>query len=329
MGRRDNRFRFFVVFSIFLCQNGCIKTHESIPINPQVKTHDVTIITNNSAISGGDVSTQWGSIYKRGVCWSTGPNPSYYEGKTENGVGSGSFVSNLTLFLSSTTYYVRAYADNGSSLGYGNAIKFRTQGNPYDTVLDIDNNVYHTIKIGTQVWMIENLKTTRYRNGDPIQFVPDGDQWSNLTTGGYSNIYEDDNISFTYGHMYNGYALNDPRNIAPMGWHIPSEIEWEILINFLGGNSLAGGKLKENTLIYWRTPNTGATNETQFYALPGGGRNAASKGRYDGFNENGYYWTSSDTLNCKWIIFITYNSPGISKQYYGLKNGFSIRCIMD
>jgi len=323
-----NHLQLISAFTILIFISGCAKTDHA-SLYPEVKTHPVSNITENTAVCGGDVSTERGTISSRGVCWSTGPNPSVYEGRTEEGPGSGSFKSKLTLFLPGTTYYVRAYADNGHYVGYGSTIKFRTKGNPADTVVDLDGNVYHTVTIGSQTWMVENLKTTKYWNGDPIAFVPDGVQWCNLTSGAYCNVLGDQSISCTYGRMYNGYAVSDARKPAPEGWHIPTILEWETLFNYLGGTSIAGAKLKDSTLIYWKYPNTGATNEAHFFALPSGGRNAASEGRYDEQFLVAHYWSSTDTSSCKWVIRMHYQSTSIGKQYLHSKNGFCIRCIKD
>src|SRR5665648_943598 len=110
---------------------------------------------------------------------------------------------------------------------------------PSGTVTDIDGNVYKTVTIGTQVWMAENLKTTKYRNGDPIPNITDATAWTNLTTGAYCNNNNDANYATTYGRLYNWYAVNDIRNIAPAGWHIPTKAEWTTLTTYLGGQGLS------------------------------------------------------------------------------------------
>ena len=140
------------------------------------------------------------------------------------------------------------------------------------TVTDIDGNVYHTVTIGTQTWMVENLKTTRYRNGEAIPNITDNASWAALITCAYCDYNNIPSNSITYGKLYNWYAVNDSRNIAPMGWHVSTDAEWTTLTTFLGGTSIAGGKLKENGTIHWNSPNVGATNETGFSALPGGYR---------------------------------------------------------
>ena len=121
----------------------------------------------------------------------------------------------------------------------------------YNTVTDIDGNAYHTVAIGKQVWLVENLKVTRYRNGDQIPNVSDNKQWCNLTTGAYCNYNNDANNVTTYGRLYNWYAVHDIRNIAPKGWHVATDVEWKILTDYLGGETIAGGKLKETGTTLW------------------------------------------------------------------------------
>jgi uncharacterized protein (TIGR02145 family) len=141
-------------------------------------------------------------------------------------------------------------------------------------VSDVDGNTYKVVIIGTQVWMAENLKTTKYSDGTPIPLVTDNTAWSNLTTPGYC-WYNNDSatIAQTYGALYNWYTVNTG-NLCPAGWHVPTDAEWTILITYLGGEDVAGGKLKEAGTAHWSSPNTGATNETGFTALPGGFRSA-------------------------------------------------------
>ncbi|MCX6247713.1 MAG: fibrobacter succinogenes major paralogous domain-containing protein [Bacteroidetes bacterium] len=185
------------------------------------------------------------------------------------------------------------------------------------TVTDIDGNVYNTVKIGSQLWMAENLKTTRYRNGDPITHVTDNTQWSNLLTGAYCDY------NLIYGRLYNWYAVSDGRHICPAGWHVPTDAEWTQLQAFLGGFDVAGGKMKEAGTIHWNGPNTGATNESGFTALPGRMRS------WDGsFSSIGIYanlWSSTESWG--WYVFYnsTYFGHGTSKNV----EGFSVRCLKD
>jgi uncharacterized protein (TIGR02145 family) len=198
----------------------------------------------------------------------------------------------------------------------------------YGTVTDIDGNVYKTITIGTQTWMAENLKVSKYRNGDPIPKVTDDTAWNNLTTGAYCDYNNTPNNSTTYGKLYNWYAVNDSRSIAPKGWHVPSDDEWTILTEYLGGDSVAGGKLKETGSTHWNSINTGSTNETGFTALPGGYRNYDSK--FSLIKQYGYWWSSTE--NCTSDAYyrcIFYSNIDVFRHIYVLVDGFSVRCVRD
>jgi uncharacterized protein (TIGR02145 family) len=195
------------------------------------------------------------------------------------------------------------------------------------TVTDIDGNLYNTVVIGTQVWMKENLKVTHYRNGDSIPNVTSDSEWKNLTTGAYCNYLNSVNIANTYGRLYNWYAVNDSRNIAPTGWHIPSESEWMHLINYLGGYKVAGNKLKEAGSTHWHcnTNNAEATNESGFTALPGGFRIPTETCEYLGFY--GSFFGISD--NKGWSVQICCGDFFIDMNLSGNTFGQSVRCIKD
>jgi len=141
---------------------------------------------------------------------------------------------------------------------------------PTAPVTDIDGNEYATIQIGTQVWMAENLRTTKYCNGDPIPNVTDSLQWVNLATGAWAHNNNYSQYENLYGKLYNWYAVDDSRNICPCNWHVPTDAEWTTLIDYLGGEGVAGGKMKSTGTQYWLSPNTDATNESGFSGLPGG-----------------------------------------------------------
>ncbi|HPT03388.1 MAG TPA: fibrobacter succinogenes major paralogous domain-containing protein [Bacteroidales bacterium] len=197
------------------------------------------------------------------------------------------------------------------------------------TVADIDGNIYHTVTIGTQVWMAENLKVTRYRNGDSIPCVTDSLTWSNLTTGACCDYGNIPGNSIVYGKLYNWYAVNDSCSIAPQGWHIPSATEWQTLVNYLGGNGIAGGKLKETDTFYWWKPNDGATNVSGFTALPAGLRHAAN-GQYMSLGELTMLWSSSriDADGAS-DLYLSYWSAETSIAYTNLRMGLSVRCVKD
>lgn len=318
---------FFVSLLSFSCKKENNTTNVDVNL-PVLTTIVATDLTQTTATCGGIITKSPGSDVKsRGVCWSTSSNPTISNSKTVNGIGIGSFTSNITGLIKGTTYYVRAYATNNSGTGYGNLISFTTQGGTAGTVTDIDGNVYHTVIIGTQVWMLENLKTTKYRNGDPIQNVTDQSIWNNLTTGAYCNYNNNTSNVAVYGRLYNWFAVNDSRKIAPAGWHIPSDAEWLTLINFAGGEYHAGGNLKETGTIHWNTTNSFVTNSTGFTALPGGAR-----GKYISFSEIGnycYLWSSDENGDVGNCFYLDASSVFVDKWSTFKSDGISIRCIKD
>jgi uncharacterized protein (TIGR02145 family) len=196
------------------------------------------------------------------------------------------------------------------------------------TVSDRDGNVYKTVIIGTQIWMAENLRTTKYNDGTSIPQVTDAAAWSNLMTPGYC-WYNNDAATYkaTYGALYNWYTVNRG-NLCPSGWHVPSDAEWTGLTAYLGGEAFAGGKLKEAGTTHWRTPNTGATNESGFTALPGGGR--LNFGTYYYIGSYGYWWCSTEysTPNA-WNRSMYYGNANVNRVDYDKQYGFSVRCLRD
>ena len=201
----------------------------------------------------------------------------------------------------------------------------------YGTMTDQDGNVYKTITIGTQTWMAENLRTTRYRDGTAIPNVTDNIAWSALTTGTYCT-YENtaDVVTIaTNGMLYNWYAATDSRNIAPTGWHLPSDDEWETLINYLGGEDITDGKMKEAGTTHWASPNTSATNETGFTALPSGGRDG-NDGAFLSLG-NGGYWGSSTANGATnaWYRSMNYYNADCYRYYGNEQNWFAVRLIKD
>ena len=294
---------------------------------PELFTTEISAITQTSVICGGFINSTDNKkleITERGVCWSLQQNPTISDNKTSEGSGSGGFTSQITGLTPGFTYYVRAYATNSSGTGYGNIISFTTM----QEVKDFDGNVYNTIKIGTQIWMAENLKVTHYRNGSLIPCVLNSGTWAGLTTGAYCDYNNDLTKGQTYGKLYNWFAVNDSRNIAPIGWHVASYAEWETLINFLGGVNVAGGKLKETGFTHWTSPNTGASNETGFAAIPGGQRDDI--GNYLNIGNSAFWWTSTELVT-SWPGYasMTNNSGSISEDFIRVGNGLSVRCVKD
>ena len=195
-------------------------------------------------------------------------------------------------------------------------------------VKDIDGNVYHTVTIGTQTWMIENLKTTKYSNGDAIPQIVKNKDWSSLKTGGFC-FYENNAANAeTFGFLYNWNAVNDVRKLAPTGWHVATDSEWAVLTDFLNGPGAAGGKLKEAGTTHWKEPNVGGTNESGFSAFPGGYRN--KKGEFADAGNRGLWWSTSvnQTPNT-WSRSLHYLFNYVSRSSAEIQWGLSVRCVKD
>lgn len=302
-------------------------TNQTIDI-PTVTTNQISSITQTTATGGGNVTSDGNlTVTARGVCWSTSSSPTTANSKTTNGTGTGSFTSSITGLSSNTTYYVRAYATNGAGTAYGNQISITTTSNSGGTVTDIDGNVYNTVTIGTQVWMAENLKTTKYNDGTSIPNVTDNTAWKNLATPGYCWYNNLATYKDTYGALYNWFAVNTGK-LAPTGWHVATDAEWTTLTTFLGGESVAGGKLKETGTTHWQI-NTGATNSSGFTALPGGIR--YSGGLFVGVGYNGNWWSSTDygAGDYAWIRYLYNDSAYVMRGYFYKLDGYSVRCVRD
>jgi uncharacterized protein (TIGR02145 family) len=422
---------------------------------PVVQTLPV-VWTSATAASGGGIIDGQANVTKRGLVWSTSPNPKITDSKSEAGSGNGEFTSTLTGISNSNTYYVRAYAETNSTVVYGNEVflsgqgptsgtisalnctsashngsisqgsaasgvssvisytggnggnhngqtvsstgvtgltatlapgvfstgsgtlTYTINGNPssigtasfainiggqsctltrtvsgggpsgisahtcgatnvhnpaktYGSMTDQEGNVYKTIVIGAQEWMAENLKTTIYNNGEPIANVNESNLWADLATfslGAWCYYNNDSQYDCPYGKLYNWYAVADPRNICPTGWHVPSDAEWTTLTTFLGSESAAGGKMKGTGLQYWASPNASATNESAFSGLPGGFR--GQDGTFNYIFSSGFWWSSTD-FNADYGagIILGFNNSNIVSITNGRQTGFSARCLRD
>ncbi len=182
-----------------------------------------------------------------------------------------------------------------------------------------------TVKIGKQIWMLQNLDADHYRNGDPIPEVEDDQEWEKLTTGAW--CYFITKNGDTYGKLYNWYAVHDKRGLAPIGFHIPSDAEWTTLTNYLGGEKIAGGKLKETGLKHWKKPNVKATNSYGFTALPSGSRNNA--GSYNETSSTSFWTATESSDNKAWSRYISFDWGDIIRSSKLKKSGFSVRCLQD
>jgi len=198
------------------------------------------------------------------------------------------------------------------------------------TVTDIDGNLYSAVTIGDQVWTTCNLKVTHYRNSDPIPNVTEDMVWHNLSSGAYCNYNNDPTFSSTYGRLYNWYAVTDSRGLAPQGWHIPTDEEWQTLITFLGGSEDGGGYLKQAGSALWAAPNTGATNAFGFNAVPGGLR-AFQTGLSIQMGYYALFWstTPTESEHYAWQYGLTNSYSAINRNFGDKPSGYSVRCVRD
>jgi uncharacterized protein (TIGR02145 family) len=239
------------------------------------------------------------------------------------------FISSLIAFASCDTKDDKNPDDNSG-------VKLKqpvfNSAKVYGTMTDQDGNSYKTIRIGTQTWMAENLRTTHYRNGDAIRHLSSSANWIHDTVGGwctYENTTDDDSIA-VYGLLYNWFVVSDVRNVAPLGWHVPSKDELTVLKEYLSDDANAGNFLRETGDDHWISPNDETTNSTGFTAIPGGARNA-SDGTFGGIRESVAYWTStpSGVINFSYCLRLDDLMYPLIIEYFTKNCGMSIRCIKD
>lgn len=321
---------------------------------PSVTTNNVTNIFSNSALCGGNVTSDGGAnVTARGVCWSTSPSPTVNDTHTSDGTSMGSFTSNMTDLNANTTYYVRAYATNNLGTAYGIEVSFTTSslptdGQPCATLTDYDGNVYNTVQLGSQCWMKENLRTTHYADGTSI---PVGSTYSSTTAYRYAPNNNSSNVTI-YGYLYNWPAVmhgatsstanpSGIQGICPTGWHVPSDAEWTQLTDYVGSQSQYScnnntyyiAKALSNT-FGWNTysfvcsvgNNQSNNNSTGFSACPSGNYNTNG---YYGFGETTYLISSTESNNnAAWSRILCYYLSGVERNANCTKScGFSVRCL--
>lgn len=336
----------FILFSIVV--HACKKEDESD--SPTVATSEVSYVRRTSVECGGTVKTPESyPFFAYGMCWNAGGSPTLADSFSYETALSpdASFNTTIQGLMPNTTYYIRAYASNMAGTGYGEVRKFTTlpatativfnADLTYDAVSDIDGNVYKTIIIGTQTWMAENLKTTRYNDDTEIPLVTDNNEWEHLTTPAYC-WYENNEAVYKnlYGAYYNGYAVITGK-LCPSGWHVPSDEDWQTLEMYLGVQPGSHGtdeglKIKETGTHNWfPEENINGTNETGFTGLPGGFRMG-----YDGSNigAEGYvafWWTSSGYPQYGWLFYhwLLYDHSDIIGDSREIDTGMNVRCIKD
>jgi uncharacterized protein (TIGR02145 family) len=322
----------------------CILNGSSDPTPPAAVTNLATSNPTSSSIKltwtapGDDGDSGTASQYD--IRYSTSNiTPSDWNSATQCGdeptpkVAGSSESYTVTGLTPDTKYYfaMKTADEVPNWSGLSNVPSGKTEPGDSTTVTDIDGNVYKTIKIGNQWWMAENLKVTHYRNGDPIPNVADNSTWEGLSTGAYCNYNNDEGNVATYGRLYNWFAVVDSRNIAPAGWHVPTDAEWQTLVDYLGGSAIAGGKMKETSTTHWNSPNTGATNESGFTALPGG-YCYYFDGTFFGMGYFAFFWSSTETETYSGYVlahYLSYGGTRIVRDSYHERKGFSVRCVGD
>ena len=275
-------------------------------------------------------------ITKRGFCWSTSSStPTINDFNCDLGTGFGKLEYWITGLSSNQQIFVRVYATNQAGTKYSDVqeIKSIPTSGYGPNIVDIEGNSYQTVYIGTQHWMAENLKNSKYSDGTKIPHVTNKFY---LYEGAWAYYNDNDTYNEKYGKLYNWYAVspttNGNKNICPTGWHVPTDAEWTVVTDYLGGKSVAGGKMKQVGTTSWDSPNTEATNMSLFTGLPGGYRDRygyqGHKGIYIGVAS--YWWSSSeyDKSNA-WYRYLTTSSGDAFSSKSDKDYGFSVRCLRD
>ena len=294
-------------------------------LNNGTVASNVTFVITYSGGNGGPFSSQ--SISSTSV---VGLTANLQAGSFATGNGS------LTFTVSGTPSSVGNALFSLTIAGQVCSISMVVQALPTDgygpNITDSENNTYTTVYIGTQQWMAENLKVTKYNDGTSILNVTDNAQWQNNTTGAWSYYNNDVANNAKYGKLYNWYSTspttNGNKNVCPAGWHVPTYAEWTVLTDYLDGETVAGGKMKEVGTTSWNSPNTDATNTSLFTGLPGGFRYLA--GSFNGIGDYGYWWSSTEeNPNGAWGRSLNNGNGNASRYYSNKRDGLSVRCLRD
>ncbi|MEC4003201.1 fibrobacter succinogenes major paralogous domain-containing protein [Flavobacterium sp. SUN052] len=327
---------------LFSCSNGDTPNIDGSSANLSVKTYSVFNVTYTTATYLGMI-TSFGTsdVTAAGLCYGTAPSPTISGLHTTDAVTDASFSSTITALAPNTTYYVRAYATNADGTKYGGQITFTTLASQFITgtgVVDADGNTYNSIKINGVEWMKKNLNVSKYKNGDVIPEVTDPAVWTSLTTGAWC-YYENDTANGpVFGKLYNWYAVNDPRGLAPAGWHIPTDAEWSSLTTFLGGEAIAGQKIKEDGTVNWAASASAyGTNQAGFTALPSGDGYlnytyvaTPAPTPADLFKDKAkvaYWWSATANGSVVWSRNVTFDSNGVTRSGVIKTSGLAVRCV--
>jgi len=313
-------FRTFVVIES-VPQLGTIKQFTTTDAIPAATTEAATAISSKSANLKGTINTkdlEATVTFEYGLTTDYGYVVTVAEDYNYTGM-EGATIYNLN---PSTLYHFRIKVVNEAGTTYGSDMSFTTPG----TITDAVGNEYNVVIIGAQMWIQENLKTTKFTDDTDIPLITDNIEWSALTTPGFCYYNNDeDNYRDLYGALYNWYAVNSGI-LCPAGWHVVSDGGWTVLTDYLGGENTAGGKLKEDHEEHWASPNTDATNETTFCALPGGYRDKTT-GAFSEIGQNGYFWTSTESSPTgSWFRSLHYDNGSVSRDNNSKRSGYSVRC---
>ena len=298
---------------------GMVQSFLTFPSLPSVFTTFVHDFTYNSAVLGGYVWFEGESaVTEYGIYWGMTSSPELNGEKIVLGSGLGSFSTTISDLIPNADYFVKAFAINSKGMKLGNQYKFNTGTKPdLPLILDIENNLYHYITIGTQVWMVENLRTTKLNDNTPIANETT-DNWDKLTTPAYCWPENDISYKNDFGAIYNWYAISSNK-VCPAGWHVSTDADWKILESYLGGDNNAGNKLREVGPLNWKYPNSDATGESGFNALP------FSRTK----NDYGFWWSLENDLTNAFGRLLNYNDSWVQKRLvYPKANGrLFVRCV--
>jgi uncharacterized protein (TIGR02145 family) len=334
-----NIFRISGVLLTIIIFQSC-KKDEPIGKVSSCLTQEATNVSESGATLNGTVNANDLSTI---VTFEYGTTTSYYfnfpaNPYTVTGDSLTHVSADIWRLLPGTIYHFRLKAVNSLDTIYSKDATFTTleikpvNFNPdltYGSVSDIDGNTYKTIQIGTQTWMAENLKTTTYNDGTAIPNIKGTDAWGTVSTGAYCDYYNFPAYSAIYGRLYNWYlaASTNPQNVCPTGWHVASDTEWTVLIDYLGGESVAGDKLKEAGSAHWPDPNAGATNESGFTALPGCGRYQPNS--FSNVGAHGDWWSSTEYDSYGGEHHLSFFGSYVDSDPFYKDAGLSVRCIKD
>jgi uncharacterized protein (TIGR02145 family) len=326
-------------FGLLFCS--CNDSKDADKINGlAVITSPIIAYSDTSAICSGEVlSDGTSAILEKGICWSRTVNPTFENFHITSGVGVGKFSRTITVLDASTQYYMRAYAINSKDTIYGNTVIVTTKPSPkyifnpkliYGTVSDNEGNSYKTIKIGNQTWMAQNLRATKFQNGDPIPSASDIQTWLKFRSPcecAYDFNENSDSLS-KYGRYYNWYAIADKRNVAPIGWHVATDNDWayltakgSVIPKALASQSgwKDGGSWNDvGYLQFWKN------NKTGFSAVPAGILNGQNNLPY----EYAFWWSYSESpnFNCR---YLRYDKSSMINTFMTEQYGLSVRCVKD